>query len=68
MIILKLFYFFMKNRIIFFYHRKEAQIVMEGQFLVRIIYDDEITYQIVGAAQKCLGKYLHYQDIVYSYN
>lgn len=35
--------------------KKEAQIVMEGQFLVRIIYEDEITYHIVAAAEKCLG-------------
>ncbi|GIY36882.1 guanylate cyclase soluble subunit beta-1 [Caerostris extrusa] len=35
--------------------KKEADIVMEGQFLVRIIYEDEITYQIVFAAEKCLG-------------
>ncbi|GFS53639.1 guanylate cyclase soluble subunit beta-1 [Nephila pilipes] len=35
--------------------KAEAQIVMEGQFLVRLIYEDEITYHIVFAAEKCLG-------------
>ncbi|XP_042896623.1 guanylate cyclase soluble subunit beta-1 [Parasteatoda tepidariorum] len=35
--------------------KKEAEIVMEGQFLVRLIYEDDITYSIVFAAQKCLG-------------
>lgn len=29
---------------------------MEGQFLVRQIYDDEITYNLVGAAVEVLGK------------
>lgn len=30
---------------------------MEGQFLVRQIYDDEITYNIVGAASEILSKF-----------
>lgn len=29
---------------------------MEGQFLVRQIYDDEITYNIIGAAVEILSK------------
>lgn len=29
---------------------------MEGQFLVRQIYDDEITYNIIGAAVDILSK------------
>lgn len=29
---------------------------MDGQFLVRQIYEDEITYNIVGAAEKVLSK------------
>lgn len=28
---------------------------MEGQFLVRQIYDDEVTYNLVGAAVEVLG-------------
>ncbi|XP_054709218.1 guanylate cyclase soluble subunit beta-1-like [Uloborus diversus] len=36
-------------------YREEAAITMEGQFLVRLIYEDEITYHIVFAAEKCLG-------------
>lgn len=31
---------------------------MEGQFLVRQIYDDEITYNIIGAAVEVLSKYI----------
>lgn len=31
---------------------------MEGHFLVRQIYDDEITYNIVGAAERVLGNSL----------
>ncbi|CAG7821178.1 unnamed protein product [Allacma fusca] len=34
--------------------KKEAEVVMDGQFLVRQIYEDEITYNIVGAAEKVL--------------
>lgn len=30
---------------------------MEGHFLVRQIYDDEVTYNIVGAAERVLSKY-----------
>lgn len=30
---------------------------MEGQFLVRQIYDDEITYNLVGAAVEVLSKW-----------
>lgn len=37
--------------------RKEAEVNMEGHFLVRQIYDDDVTYNIVGAAEKVLSKY-----------
>lgn len=37
--------------------RKDAQVNMEGQFLVRQIYDDEVTYNIIGAAVKRLSEY-----------
>lgn len=30
---------------------------MEGQFLVRQIYEDEITYNLISAAVKILGKF-----------
>lgn len=30
---------------------------MEGQFLVRQIYDDEITYNLIGAAVEVLSKF-----------
>jgi guanylate cyclase soluble subunit beta len=36
--------------------RKEADVVMEGQFLVRQIYEDEITYNLIGAAERVLRK------------
>lgn len=32
--------------------------IMDGQFLVRQIYEDELTYNIVGAAEKVLSKLL----------
>ncbi|NXP01794.1 GCYB1 cyclase, partial [Certhia brachydactyla] len=35
--------------------RKEAQLDEEGQFLVRIIYDDSKTYDLVAAASKVLN-------------
>ncbi len=38
--------------------RKNAEVNMEGQFLVRQIYDDEMTYNIVSAAVEVLGKTL----------
>lgn len=42
----------------FFSHcRKKADLSMEGQFLIRQIYDDEITYNLIGAAVEILSKY-----------
>lgn len=38
-------------------NRKEAEVNMEGHFLVRQIYDDEVTYNIVGAAERVLSKW-----------
>lgn len=41
----------------FFSHfRKKADLSMEGQFLIRQIYDDEITYNLIGAAVEILSK------------
>ena len=37
--------------------RKDAAVNMEGQFLVRQIYDDEITYNIISAAVNRLSTY-----------
>ncbi|XP_055381357.1 guanylate cyclase soluble subunit beta-1 [Condylostylus longicornis] len=34
---------------------KKAEVNMEGQFLVRQIYDDEITYNLIGAAVEILN-------------
>ena len=39
-----------------YFSRKEAQLQMEGSFLVRLTYDDAITYNVVAAAEKVLGK------------
>ncbi|CAO1395465.1 unnamed protein product [Diamesa serratosioi] len=35
--------------------KKKAEVAMEGQFLVRQIYDDEITYNLIGAAVEILN-------------
>ncbi|XP_073816050.1 guanylate cyclase soluble subunit beta-1-like isoform X2 [Musca autumnalis] len=35
--------------------KKKAMVAMEGQFLVRQIYDDEITYNLIGAAVEILN-------------
>lgn len=51
------FHGFWKYLILFFFiFRKKAEVSMEGQFLVRQIYDDEITYNIIGAAVEVLSK------------
>lgn len=39
-------------------NRRKAEVNMEGQFLVRQIYDDEITYGLIGAAVEILSKLL----------
>ncbi|CAD6994588.1 unnamed protein product [Ceratitis capitata] len=36
---------------------KKAMVSMEGQFLVRQTYDDEITYNLIGAAVEILSEY-----------
>lgn len=44
----------------FTHHKRyKAEVKMEGQFLVRQIYDDEITYNIVGAAVEVLSKSIY---------
>ena len=40
---------------VMFPFRKEASLEMEGHFLVRLIYDDAISYDLVGAAVKVLS-------------
>lgn len=39
-----------------FFRRKQAQVNMEGQFLVRQIYEDDITYNLIEAAVDILSK------------
>ena len=40
--------------------RHKAEVAMEGQFLVRQIYDDELTYNLIGAAVEILSKFHHH--------
>jgi hypothetical protein len=40
----------------FICRRRKAEVAMEGQFLVRQIYDDELTYNLIGAAVEVLSK------------
>lgn len=40
-----------------FRFRQKAEVNMEGQFLVRQIYDDEVTYRMIGAAVEILSKF-----------
>lgn len=44
--------------------RKKAEVAMEGQFLVRQIYDDEITYNLIGAAVEILSKCFPYCHLI----
>lgn len=37
--------------------RREAEVNVEGHFLVRQIYEDDVTYNIVGAAERVLSKF-----------
>jgi guanylate cyclase soluble subunit beta len=39
-----------------FVYRKKAEVAMEGSFLVRQIYEDEITYNLITAAVEVLRK------------
>lgn len=45
-----------RQRGLLFVSRREAQLDIEGQFLVRIIYEDAKTYDLVAAASKVLSK------------
>lgn len=40
--------------------RREAQLDVEGQFLVRIIYEDAKTYDLVAAASKVLSMFFNH--------
>jgi len=46
------------NNVCFYYisSRAEANLEMNGKFIIRDIYDDAATYNVVGAASKVLGK------------
>jgi len=35
--------------------KKEAEVTIEGHFLIRQLYEDKITYNIVGAAERVLN-------------
>ena len=38
------------------FYRNEAGIKMDGRFVQRLIYEDSLTYDLVAAASKVLGK------------
>lgn len=38
-------------------HRKKAGLNMDGQFLIRQIYDDEITYNLITVAVEILSEF-----------
>lgn len=40
-----------------FLYRKNADVQMEGQFLVRQIYEDELTYNLISAAVEVLSEF-----------
>ncbi|CAM1304733.1 GUCY1B3 (predicted), partial [Pycnogonum litorale] len=35
--------------------KKEANVEMEGQFIIRMVYDDELTFSLVESAERVLG-------------
>lgn len=41
--------------------RKDAEVTMDGQFLVRQIYDDEITYNLVSSAAQILSEHYRFK-------
>ena len=40
-----------------FLYREEAGVNMDGNFLIRFVYPDEITFRLVVAAEKILSEY-----------
>lgn len=46
---------FVSHSVCLLFCRKKAEVNMEGQFLVRQIYEDEITYNLIGAAVEILS-------------
>jgi hypothetical protein len=40
----------------FFLYRRKVELDIEGHFLLRIVYEDDMTYSLVGAASEVLGK------------
>lgn len=53
--------------LLYFFCRKKAEVTMEGQFLVRQIYDDEITYNLIGAAVEILSKFFFYDLLLFMF-
>ena len=45
-----------KMTLTLFVPREEAQLEMEGHFLVRLVYEDDISYDLVSAASKVLSE------------
>lgn len=52
-----LYFFSYSNSQLYWWFRKDAAVNMEGQFLVRQIYEDEITYNLISAAVNKLSTY-----------
>lgn len=44
------------------FSRKKADLNIEGQFLIRQIYDDEITYNVISAAVEILSELNFYSE------
>jgi len=41
------------------FNRKEAEVDIEGHFMIRVIYNDDATYSLVKTACKVLSKQIH---------
>ena len=48
--------------------REEAALEMEGHFLLRLVYDDSISYDLVQAASKVLGEYIRWTTSFHNAN
>ena len=45
------------------FFRQEAGVDLEGTFVQRLVYDDSVSYDLVTAAEKVLGKLAYYSQI-----
>jgi len=49
-------HFYKPFRLLLYLCRQKVELKLEGHFLQRIVYEDDITYSLVGAASEVLGK------------